>query len=186
VLSYNHSLENLTVDQTTSLKSTVLGEARIVSRIRFDRPDNIEQQVIEKEEQLRGGVSMEIEDSVTSSLFTRSPIAPLSMNDYEISLMGRDVVRGRPVYLLRVKPREKQDGLIDGELWIDAQDFAVVRYEGESLIKENTPDASDGTQILEYEKIGDKYWLPIHDRIEFSWIIVIKIIKDVTYSDYEF
>ena len=186
VSSYNESLENLTVEQTTELKSTLLGETRIVSRVRFDRPDSIEQQVIENEEQLHAGVNMEIDDSVTPELFTQPPVASLSVDDYEISLTGRDVLRGRPAYQLRVAPRGKQDGLIDGELWIDIEDFVVVRYEGESLIREDSPEASDGTQILEYEKIGDSYWLPIRDQTETSWMIVIKLIRDVVYSGYEF
>ncbi len=184
--SYNESLENLTVEQTTELKSTLLGEVRIVSRVRFDRSDSIEQQVVEKEEQLHGGVSMEVDYSVTPDLFTQPPVPPLAIEDYEIILTGRDVVRGRPVYQLRVEPRGKQDGLVDGELWIDTEDFTVVRYEGESLIKVDSPDASDGTQILEYEKIDDRYWLPIRDQTETSWMIVIKLIRGVTYSNYEF
>lgn len=184
-MSYNRSLQNLTVNQTATLRSTLLGEVRIVNQIRFNRPNIIEQKVIEKEEHVRFGVNMKIEDSITYSLFTQPPISPLSTNDYEINLIAKDMVRERPVYLLKVKPKDKQGDFIDGKIWIDAKDFTVVRFEGKPLKKENTSDVSDGTQILEYDKIGDNYWLPILDRWEASWIMMIKLVKEVTYSHYE-
>ena len=66
------------------------------------------------------------------------------VSKYRGEMLGRDIVNGRPAYLLRFEPksrdlpvRKRVDRLTNklaGKLWIDAQDYEVVKAEG-SLIE---------------------------------------------------
>jgi outer membrane lipoprotein-sorting protein len=184
-ISFNHSLQDLTVKQTATLKSTLMGEVKIVKQIRFKRPDIIEQKVIEREEKVRSGVDMNLEESVSYTLFTEPLLSSLSPDNYNINLVGKKTIKGRPAYLLNVKPKNKQGDFIDGKLWIDTRDFTLVRFEGKPLKKEDESNVTGGKQIIEYDKIGDKYWLPILNRWKASWVLVIKLVNEITYSQYE-
>lgn len=184
-ISFNHSLQSLTVTQTATLKSTLMGEVKIVKQIRFKRPDIIEQKVIEREEKVHSGVDMNLEESVSYTLFTEPLLSSLSPDDHNISLVGKKTIKGRPAYLLKVKPKNNQGDFIDGKLWIDTRDFTLVRFEGKPLKKEDESNVTGGKQIIEYDKIGDKYWLPVLNRRKASWVLVIKLVNEITYSQYE-
>jgi hypothetical protein len=45
-------------------------------------------------------------------------------------LTGRNVVDGRPAYVLQVTPKQENKYLIDGRIWVDATDYSNVRIEG--------------------------------------------------------
>ena len=183
--SYNYSLQNLTVKQTTTLKSTVMGNLKIVKQIRFKRPDIILQEEIEREEKLRSGVNMKLEESVSYKLFTEPLLSSLTLDDYKINLLGTEMINGRTTYLLETKSKNEQGDYIDGKLWIDTKDFVVVKFEGKPLKREDDENATGGKQIIEYDKIDDKYWLPILNRRKASWVLMIKLVNEITYSQYE-
>lgn len=92
-------------------------------------------------------------------------------------------MNGHPAYVLKVKPKNKQKNSIKGEVWIDARDFTPIRYEGKPLGK-NENESTKGKQIIEYAKIGDKYWLPVLNRREASWVLMIKMVNETIFSDY--
>ena len=62
------------------------------------------------------------------------------VSKYRGEMLGRDVVNGRPAYILRFEPKSRDlpvhkrvDRLTNklaGKLWIDAQDYEVVKAEG--------------------------------------------------------
>ena len=109
----------------------------------------------------------------------------MSLDDYDIDLVGKETIRGRPTYLLKVKPRDEQGDFINGKIWIDTKDFTLVRLESKPIKKEDRSKVKNAKQIIEYDKIGDKYWLPILDRMEGSGWIFVKMILEITYSHYE-
>ncbi|MCK4417205.1 MAG: hypothetical protein KAV99_03480 [Candidatus Latescibacteria bacterium] len=184
-MSFNRSLQNLTVKQTITCKATFIGEAKVVKEIRFRRPDIIEQRIMEREEKVRNGSNIKIERPVTYTLFMKSPLSSLSLDDCDVDLIGKKTVRGRPTYLLWVKPKDERGDFINGKIWIDAKDFTLVRLESKPIKKEDRSKVKNAKQIIEYDKIGDKYWLPILDRIEGSGWIFVKIVSEVMYSHYE-
>jgi outer membrane lipoprotein-sorting protein len=50
--------------------------------------------------------------------------------NYEFQLIGKDLINERPAYLLRIAPKEDNQYLIDGKIWVDATDYSIVRIEG--------------------------------------------------------
>jgi hypothetical protein len=55
-------------------------------------------------------------------------IAP---GNYDFRLMGKDSVNGHPAYLLQVTPKHINKYLIEGNIWVDAEDYSIVRIEGQ-------------------------------------------------------
>ncbi|MBN2102682.1 hypothetical protein JW835_01435 [bacterium] len=183
--SFNDSIQNLKVQQTTMLKSTVMGMMIIVKQIHFKRPDIIEQIEIKREENLCSGVNMKLDEHISHTLFTESLLSSLSPDDYHIHLIGKKTLNGRSAYLLKVKPINKKENLLKGKLWIDTKDFTLIRYEGEPLKLDNNSNGSGGKQLIEYAKINDKYWLPVLNRTKATWLLAIKLVNEMTYSGYE-
>lgn len=50
--------------------------------------------------------------------------------NYNFRLIRRDLINGRPAYLLDVTPKGHNKYLIDGRIWVDAIDYSIVRIEG--------------------------------------------------------
>ena len=62
------------------------------------------------------------------------------------------------MYGLTVEPKTKSKFLFRGRIWVDANDFAVVRLEAEPA--KNPSFSTKGSQIEQsYEKVDD-FWLP--------------------------
>lgn len=86
------------------------------------------------------------------------PITSLTPENYRFQMLGNDSVDGRPVYLIQVVPKREDKYLFDGRVWIDAQDFAVVRVEGKPA--KNPSFWTRSVHFVQrYQKSGD-FWFP--------------------------
>jgi hypothetical protein len=56
--------------------------------------------------------------------------ARLSPDNYELQMVGIDEVDGRSVYAIDVSPKRKEKYLFRGRIWVDAEDYALVRADG--------------------------------------------------------
>jgi hypothetical protein len=50
--------------------------------------------------------------------------------NYSFEMVGKDVVDGRPTYVLQVTPKWKSKYLVRGRIWVDTTDYAIARIEG--------------------------------------------------------
>lgn len=86
----------------------------------------------------------------------RSAMTP---QNYEFQLTGEEKIQGRPAYRLEVTPRRQDTFLIAGHIWVDAQDFAVVRAEGRpSKLPSFWTRKVDF--VRSFKKVGP-FWLPV-------------------------
>ena len=77
--------------------------------------------------------------------------------NYEFHLEGMDELDGRRCYVLRMEPRAQKRYLLRGRVWVDGEDFAVVRVEGEPVA--GSFWIKDTYVVQQYRKIGN-FWLP--------------------------
>src|SRR6266481_9108445 len=54
----------------------------------------------------------------------------LNTENYEFEVVGTEPVVGRTAYVLEIKPKRKEKYLFRGRIWVDAEDYALVRAEG--------------------------------------------------------
>ena len=82
--------------------------------------------------------------------------------NYRFQIVGDDQLNGRSCYVVDVTPTHKAKYLFRGKVWIDSQDFAVAKIDGEPAL-----NPSWWTRkihfVRQYEKIGN-FWLPRSDE----------------------
>lgn len=82
----------------------------------------------------------------------------LSPANYDFKLMGSETRDGRLCHVLQLLPKKKSKFLIDGKIWVDAQEYALVRLEGR-------PAASlsfwVGKPLItqSFQRVGNGMWL---------------------------
>jgi len=106
----------------------------------------------------------------------------LNTNNYEFSLVG---VEGSPQpkdYMLEVKPKVKNKFLFKGKVWVDAQDFAVTRIEGEPA-KNPSWWTRKNDITYTYQKLGD-FWLPAYTQSLTEVRIFGHTVLTIEYKDY--
>jgi hypothetical protein len=51
--------------------------------------------------------------------------------NYDCKIAGTEVIDGRTAYVLEVSPKRKEKYLFRGRIWVDAEDYALARAEGQ-------------------------------------------------------
>jgi hypothetical protein len=121
---------------------------------------------------------------------------------FDFRVIAEEKVDGRPAYVVQLKPHPgyrphgkygKVFSKVEAKLWIDKQDFGLIKAEGEATqpisVGIFVARMESGSQIiLEQTCVGDDVWVP--KRIELranARILFLKsldIDKILTYSDY--
>lgn len=82
----------------------------------------------------------------------------LSSDNYDFTMAAYESTSSRSMYVLIVEPRTKNKFLFRGRVWVDANDFAVVRLEA---VPAKSPSFWTRSSQIEqsYIKVSD-FWLP--------------------------
>jgi hypothetical protein len=107
----------------------------------------------------------------------------LTERNYDFALMGRELIDGRQCYILQVKPKRDNKFLYDGRIWVDAQDFAVVRIEAQPA-KNPSFWISQTTVEHHYLKRGE-FWLPASNRSSSKVRLGGRAVLTIDYGRYE-
>jgi hypothetical protein len=147
-------------------------DATLLVETAFQQPENMRSKVLKQEG------SQLIQDRVFSKILeaeeeTRTKAAKREVDitplNYDFSFIGRDLCDERPCYHLGVTPKHKSKYSLDGEIWIDAEDFAITRVHGNPSKRPSFWTTS--TEIDRRYKRVDGIWLT--DRIESTSNIMI-------------
>jgi len=89
----------------------------------------------------------------------RSRITP---ENYTFEMRGTECVRGRRAYVLAIEPKTSNKYLARGRIWVDAEEYAILRVEG---MPAKNPSFWIKSVHFDhnYEKAG-AFWLPVLDR----------------------
>jgi hypothetical protein len=108
----------------------------------------------------------------------------LTPANYDFSLQGETTENGRPAYIFDVTPKVKNKLLYRGRIWVDAQDYAVVRIEAEPA--ENPSFWIKSTEIHQaYTKDGE-FWLSQSNRSESKTRFGGSAVLTIDYGTYQF
>ncbi len=70
------------------------------------------------------------EETEASRHGTRNSTRLIPAN-YDFQLVGQEQLETGPAYVLEVSPKTANKYLIDGKIWVDANDYSIVRIEGQ-------------------------------------------------------
>ena len=83
----------------------------------------------------------------------------LNLTNYQFLIVGTETVSGRKAYVLETKPKRKDKYLFEGRIWVDAEDYALVRAEGRPA--KNPSFWTKSTHFVQvYQKSGP-LWFPL-------------------------
>jgi outer membrane lipoprotein-sorting protein len=85
--------------------------------------------------------------------------ARLNSANYDFSLVGTELTAGRAAYVLEVRPKRSEKYLFEGRIWVDAEDYALVRAEGHPARKPSFWTKSIHF-VQVYQKCGP-VWFPL-------------------------
>ena len=86
----------------------------------------------------------------------------INQENYEFTLVGYESGLRGPSYVLSLNPKTKNKFLFRGKIWVDEEQFAIVRIEGEPA--KNPSFWIKGTKIETlYVNVND-FWLPTHNH----------------------
>jgi hypothetical protein len=69
------------------------------------------------------------EETMASRRDTRNG-SRITPSNYKFNIIGQDTLDTGPAYVLAITPKTESKYLIDGRIWVDAQDYSIVRVEG--------------------------------------------------------
>src|SRR5205814_96578 len=103
--------------------------------------------------------------------------------NYQAQLIGSGRLADRDCYVLSLAPRRRDKYLFVGKAWIDKEDFAIARLEGEPA-KSPSFWVVRAPFVRQYQRV-DRFWLPLkdetHTEIRFAGEYVLRI----QYADYK-
>lgn len=110
----------------------------------------------------------------------RSAIHP---DNYTFRLVAYEQTPQRDFYVLEVTPKVKTKFLFRGRIWVDAQDFAIARIEGEPA---KNPSWWTKRNLIQhtYQKVGE-FWLPARNETLTQVRIAGRSLLTIEYKDYE-
>jgi hypothetical protein len=111
---------------------------------------------------------------------TRSAITSAN---YSAELLGSEQRLGRDCYVLKLQPKRDDRYLITGRVWIEKEEFAIVRLEGDPV---RSPSfwVEHPHLVREYQRIG-RFWLPQRDETTCHVRFVGDYLLRIRYYDYK-
>ncbi len=107
----------------------------------------------------------------------------LTRQNYDFELAGYETTPDGAQYVLKLLPKTKNKFLYRGKIWVDANDFAVARIEGEP--GKNPSMWIKKTGIAhKYVKV-DGFWLPAENHTESFIRLGGKATLSIEYQDYK-
>ena len=108
--------------------------------------------------------------------------ARLIPENYDFALVGTELVAGRTAYVLEVRPKRNEHYLFEGRIWVDAEDYALVRAEGKPAKK-----PSFWTKSIHFVQIYQKcgpVWFPVSTQSVTEARLVGTTDVSIEYFDY--
>jgi hypothetical protein len=97
----------------------------------------------------------------TESEVSRPSMRPMTLvnkENYAFQMIGTALLNGRIAYVIDVVPQRQEIYLIRGKIWVDAEDYALARIEGQ-LAKTPSYWVRNVSFTFEFRKSGE-YWFP--------------------------
>jgi negative regulator of sigma E activity len=108
--------------------------------------------------------------------------ARLISENYDFALVGTELVAGRTAYVLETRPKRNEHYLFEGRIWVDAEDYALVRAEGKPAKK-----LSFWTKSIHFVQVYQKcgpIWFPLSTQSVTDAVLFGTTNVSIDYFDY--
>jgi len=106
----------------------------------------------------------------------------LNLENYDFKMSGTEMVANRPAYVLEIHPKRKEKYLFRGRIWVDAEDYALVRAEGSPA--KNPSFWTKSTHFVQINQKNGSLWFPRSTQSVTEAHIVGTTDVNIEYFDY--
>ncbi|MCA1816811.1 MAG: hypothetical protein LC746_10465 [Acidobacteria bacterium] len=176
------------VIQSVGMGGQVTGEYHRVSRISFDPQGAQQEKVLQMPIPTLAPSQTDIDDLNTIQLYV---LEAAKLGQYDFKYVGTEKVDELNTYVFDVAPRvapnpkKTKDRFFEGRVWIDDQDFQLVKARGKAV-----PAGKEAFPVFDYYREHDgRYWVPSYvfadDQLVLGNGDVLRVRMRVKYTDYE-
>jgi hypothetical protein len=158
-------------------------ESLLEVKTRFRKPGTFESEVVRSEgsELIRERVFDKIleAEQEASTQKTKREISITPAN-YDFTLTGKEDCGGRACYSLRITPKHKTKYSLNGRIWVDAEDGAIVRMQGSPAVRPSFWTLN--TEIERRYKRIEGVWLCVDMESTSNILIAGRSILKINYD----
>ena len=152
--------------------NSVDGQKHEVATVSFDDKGRRMEKVTYAEQSTLRGVQVTQEDMDDIRVFMPLILPTEDLPQYKLTYAGQQHVDDLDTYVFHVEPakEEKDKRYFQGRIWVDNQDFEIVKLCGKS-VPETIPKKKKQPQDLRptfvtYRQLVDGYWFPAYTRVD--------------------
>jgi hypothetical protein len=179
--------------QTLSGKD-VTGEFHEVTNVSYDEKGKRHEEVTFAAQSSLRGIQLTQEDMEDIHTFMPLMLATEDLEQYNLKYAGQQHVDDLDTYEFHVEPKKEEKGkrYFQGRIWVDAQDFQIVKVCGKSgpekiqIKKKDRPELHP--VFVTYRQVVDGHWFPAYTRSDDTLRFQtgsIRLRETVKYSGYK-
>jgi hypothetical protein len=156
--------------QTLSGKN-ITGEFHEVTTVSYDDKGRRQEVVTFAAQPSLRGVQLTAEDMEDIKIFMPLMLTSEDLPQYNLTYDGQQHVDDLDTYQFHVAPKKEEKGkrYFQGRIWVDAQDFQIVKVCGKSgpekvQVKKHDRPELHPTFVTYREQVDGRYWLPAYTR----------------------
>ena len=160
--------------------------AQIVVRVTCDRTGTKHFEVVSEDGWKSANKRVLRQMLATESDSSRPEMRPrnrITADNYTFRMIDNEERDGRTAYVIEVFPKREDKSLFRGRIWVDAEDYALARVEGEPA-KNPSFWTRKVDFVQEYYKAGE-YWFPLETTSVTEARMFGTTEVSIRYFDYE-
>ncbi|MBI3695343.1 MAG: hypothetical protein HY238_10980 [Acidobacteria bacterium] len=110
-------------------------------------------------------------------------VTQVTPDNYDFRFTGVDSDRDRRAYVFEISPKVRNKFMVQGRIWLDAEDFAITRIEGRPA-KNPSVWVRSTTFVHTYEKRGP-FWLAASNASQSESLFLGHTSVVIRYMDYQ-
>jgi YD repeat-containing protein len=175
--------------------TAVTGEFHEVTTVSYDEKGRRQEQVTFAAQSTLRGVQLTQEDMEDIRVFMPLVLTSEDLKQYNLTYDGQQHVDDLDTYEFHVEPKKEEKGkrYFKGRIWVDAQDFQIVKVCGKSgpeLMRTGKHQHSDlrPTFVTYRQQVDGRYWFPAYtrsdDTLQFK-AVSVHIREIIKYTGYK-
>ena len=157
----------------TVVGTSVTGEFHEVTNISYDAKGKRQEEVTFAAQSSLQGIRLTEEDMEDIRAFMPLLLTSDELPQYTLTYAGQQHVDDLDTFMFHMEPKKEEKGkrYFQGRIWVDAQDFQIVKVCGKSgpeklqVKKHQQPDLHP--MFVTYrQQVDDRYWFPAYTRSE--------------------
>ncbi|MGA7894405.1 MAG: hypothetical protein WCA49_14385 [Candidatus Sulfotelmatobacter sp.] len=152
--------------------TSVTGEFHEVTNVSYDAKGKRQEEVTFAAQPSLRGLQLTREDMDDIRVFMPLVLTSDDLPQYNLTYAGQQHVDDLDTYLFQVEPKKKEEKdrrYFEGRIWVDAQDFQIVKVCGKSgpekvQVKKHDRPELHPMFVTYRQQVDGRYWFPAYTR----------------------